>query len=141
MFSKISRLAALSFAFIPCLALADFKLTVNITGAEPSTGTVEISLFMSADDFLKSAANQVRCTPDDNGSCTGVFFILEESDLALVAVHDANDNKKLDNGFLGFGAERYGYSNDACNPLFGRASFDEAKITISEPTEITIDLD
>lgn len=141
MFSKISRTAALTLAFVPGLALAESALIVNITGAEPPTGTVEISLFRSADDFLKTMTNQTRCTPDESGRCSVTFHILEEGDFALVAVHDANDNNKLDNGFLGFGGERFGYSNDARNPLFGRASFDDAKITVSEPMEITIKLD
>ena len=61
--------------------------------------------------------------------------------VAVVVVHDANDNKKLDNGILGFGAEAFAYSNGASNPLFGRASFEDAKIEVNDDLEIEISLD
>ena len=59
----------------------------------------------------------------------------------MVVVHDANGNQKLDNGFLGFGAESFAYSNGATNPLFGRASFGDAKFEVNESMEIEISLD
>lgn len=142
MASRISRLTALVLALSPALALAELPaLTVNIVDADPATGTIEISLFNSAASFLKQTYEQRPCKPADDGSCSVTFAALEEGDYAVVVVHDANDNRKLDNGFLGFGAESFAYSNDASNPLFGRADFEDAKITLSESTTIEISLD
>ena len=142
MFHRLSRLAAAALVCLPLIAAAEGPtLQVTIVGADPATGTVEISLFNSEEDFLKNAYLQQRCEPAEDGSCTVRFTLIKDSDCAIVAVHDANDNKKLDNGFLGFGAESFAYSNGASNPLFGRASFDDAKITVSGEMEIEIDLD
>ena len=142
MFSKIIRPAVVVLTLIPAAAVAELPtLTVKVNGADPATGVVEISVFDSAENFFKAAFLQNSCKPSEDGSCSVEFAAVNEGDYAVVAVHDANDNKKLDNGFMGFGAERFGYSNDASNPLFGRASFDDAKFKVSESTEIEIKLD
>ena len=140
--SRNALLAGLALAAATPAALADsVELTVTVSGARPPTGSVEITLFNSAASFLNQPYKQTPCTPAEDGSCTVSFTSLPEGDYALVVVHDANGNRKLDNGFLGFGAERFAYSNDASNPLFGRASFDDAKIRLDVTTEIAISLD
>jgi len=142
MFSRISRLTALALALSPALALAELlALTVDVVDADPATGTIEISLFNSAEGFLKQTYEQRPCKPAEDGRCSVTFAALEEGDYAVVVVHDANDNKKLDNGFLGFGAESFAYSNGASNPLFGRADFEDARITVTETATIEISLD
>lgn len=142
MFSKISRLNTLALLLFPALAFAELPaLTVNVVGAEPASGTIEITLFNSADSFLKQTYLQRPCQPSGDGSCSVTFAGLEQGDYAVVVVHDANDNNKLDNGFLGFGAESFAYSNGASNPLFGRADFEDTKITLTETATIEISLD
>ena len=142
MISRFTALAALALSLIPVAASAEpLPLTANVTHADPPTGTIEISLFSSAEDFLKKIYEQKPCEPAEDGTCSVAFGALPEGDYAVVLVHDANGNKKLDTGFLGFGAERFAYSNGARNPIFGRASFDDAKISLSESTEIEISLD
>jgi uncharacterized protein (DUF2141 family) len=57
-----------------------------------------------------------------------------------VVVHDENDNGAYDSGFLGFGGESLGYSNNARSWL-GRPDFDDAKLSIgAEGAEIEISL-
>ena len=132
----------LSLGLFPLFATAEqAPLTVRISGAEPPTGRVEISAFNSPEDFFRNPYEQAHCRPDSDGKCEVRFTALPPGDYALVIVHDANDNGKFDNGFLGFGAERFTYSSGARNPLFGRASFEDAKITLSGPLEIEINLD
>ena len=141
MFPKSIRTVAIGLVLLPATALADLSsLTVNVTGAAP-IGTVEVSLFNSPENFLKQPYEQRRCRPAEDGSCVVRFAALAQGDYALVAVHDTNDNNKMDNGFLGFGAEPFAYSNDASNPIFGRASFEDARIELSEDSEIEISLD
>lgn len=135
-------LTALALSLCPLLAAAQVtSLDVKISGAEPATGTIEISVFGSAEEFLKESRYQRQCKPSEDGSCSVSFLMSMPGDFAVVVVHDANDNQKFDNGFLGFGAESFAYSNEAKNPLFGRASFDDAKIAVSGETKIEIVLD
>jgi uncharacterized protein (DUF2141 family) len=142
MIFKYVQLAVLFLALSPGLATAEqVSLAIRIVGAEPPTGRVEVSVFNSPENYFRKTYEQAHCRPDEDGTCEIVFNSLPAGDYALVIVHDANDNQKLDNGFLGFGAERFTYSNGARNPLFGRASFEDAKITLSAPEEIEIDLD
>lgn len=129
-------------ALTPALAWADLPtLTVHVSGAEPPTGTVEVTVFNSPENFLANAYLQRSGAVGEDGGFTTVFSAIPEGDYAIVVVHDANDNKKLDNGILGFGAESFAYSNGASNPLFGRASFEDAKIEVSGDLEIEISLD
>ena len=140
MFKHILTVLALSLC--PLLATAQVSsLDVKISGAEPATGTIEVSVFGSAEEFLKERRYQRQCKPSEDGSCSVSFLMSMPGDFAVVVVHDANDNQKLDNGFLGFGAESFAYSNEAKNPLFGRASFEDAKIAVSGETKIEIVLD
>jgi len=142
MFKRNFTPLVLAFALYPLLAAAEVTtLDVTVSGADPATGTIEISVFASAEEFLKDSKFQKQCKPSDEGSCSVNFLMSMPGDYAVVVVHDANDNQKLDTGFLGFGAESFGYSNDASNPLFGRASFEDAKIAVSGDTRIEIVLD
>ena len=140
MFKRILTLFAMTLC--PLLAAAEVTtLEVKVSGAEPATGIIEISVFGSAEEFLKDSKYQRQCKPSEDGSCSVSFLMSMPGDYAVVVVHDANDNQKLDNGFLGFGAESFAYSNEASNPLFGRASFEDAKIAVSGETKIEIVLD
>ena len=42
-------------------------IEVVVTGAEPGSGTLEISIFDSPETFMKEPYQQVRGTPDENG--------------------------------------------------------------------------
>lgn len=132
----------LSFLLLPSTVSAELlSLKVVVTGMEPSTGTVELSLFDSEDSFMKEPRLQHSGSPDENGEFAWNFDALLEGRYALVAVHDANDNGKLDRGFLGFGDESYGFSNNV-RPWFGWPDFSDAAITVESPgTEIEISLD
>ena len=137
----------LVFCFFPIVGQAELlKLTVNITGIDPAEGNLEVSLFDSEEDFLKKPWSQKVGKIAEDGTSTVSFSALPAGEIAVVVVHDANGNNKLDNGFLGFGAESFAYTENPENArwyrfLFGRPAFEEAVIEISESTEITISLD
>ena len=132
---------AAAAGLIPALCLAEtHRLTVNVTGAEPSTGTVEITLFNSAENFHKKAWMQQSGPPNSKGQYSTIFASVPNGDYAVIAVHDANQNQKLDNGFLGFGGEGFGYSNQAWS-IFGRPGFEDASFTVTEATVINIELE
>ena len=116
-----------------------FKVVVS--GMEPSTGTVELSLFDSEESFMKEPILQHKGSPDENGEFTWNLVVMPPGSYALVAVHDANGNGQLDRGFLGLGGESYGFSNNV-SPWFGWPDFSDAAIIFeSEDVEVRIHLD
>lgn len=134
-------IATISIALLPGLCLAELpSLKVSVTGALPATGNVEVSVFNSAESFMKTTYLQRSGAVSAEGTWSTVFASLEEGEYAVVVVHDANENRRLDNGLFGFGGERYGYSNNAWS-IFGRPNFDDAKVSVSGQVEVTIDLD
>ncbi len=116
-------------------------LEVTVTGLDPASGTVEVTVFNSAESFMKEPFLQQSAAIDGETQHVFTFSSLLDGEYALVVVHDENDNKVLDTGFLGFGGESIGYSNDA-GPWLGRPSFEAARIEVgSEDQSITIWLD
>jgi len=114
---------------------------VHVTGFSSITGTVEVSLFNSAETFLQEPYLQESGKVAENRSFEIEFVALPEGDYAVVVVHDANDNSKLDTGFLGIGGEDYGFSNNV-RPWFGRPVFDQVKFIVDQPGKVMeIELD
>ncbi len=135
--------AAIFLALLgPAVVHADLPIiTVHVTGFPANTGTVEVSLFDSEESFLKEAMLQESGTIDENGDLEIVFSAVPEGTYAVVVVHDANNNGKLDSGFLGLTGEKYGYSNNV-HPWFGRPDFEEVKFTVEQSAvRVEIDLD
>ena len=137
-----TRLLAIMIFLSPAAAMAELPtLTIHVSGAEPATGTLEISVFDSEENFLKNPHIQRPCRPTEEGLCSVRISALPDGEYAVVVVHDANGNSKLDTGFLGFGGERFAFSNNPRKPFFGRNSFEDARFTLSESVEIEIELD
>ncbi len=138
---KISSLltSMLLFSSMPASAEPAI-LKITITDPATSTGTVEVTLFDSSESFLKEAFLQQGGKVNENGTFVAEFAGLEEGEYAVVAVHDENDNGAFDSGFLGFGGESLGYSNNV-RPFLGRPDFDDVKLSIGPgQTEIEISL-
>lgn len=124
---------------IACAELPSIKLTVS--GAHPATGTIEATLFDSAESFLLQAHLQESGAVGEDGSFSAEFVGLDAGEYAIVVVHDANDNGVYDAGMFGFGGESVGYSNNASSWL-GRPGFDDAKFTVDQPGQsVHISLD
>jgi uncharacterized protein (DUF2141 family) len=128
--------------FLPALAHAQLaKLTVVVSSIEPSTGTVEVSVFNTAATFMQKPLLQNSKKADGRSEATFEFAGLLVGSYAVVVVHDANDNGVLDTGFLGMGGEHYAYSNGASSWL-GRPEFEAASFSVGkEDVEILIALE
>lgn len=137
----------LLLCLFPIAGQAEFlKLIVNVTGIDPAEGNLEVSLFGSEESFLKKPWSQKSGRIAEDGTSTVSFSALPAGEFAVVVVHDANGNNKLDNGFLGFGAENYAYTENPENSrwyrfLFGKPEFSEAVFEMTESMEITVSLD
>jgi uncharacterized protein (DUF2141 family) len=141
-FIKYAQFTLFLSLLSPALARAELSVVrVLASNLSSVTGTVEVTLFDSAESFLKEPYLQQSGKVGEDGSFEVEFVELPEGEYAVVVVHDENDNGKLDSGFLGFGGENYGYSNNI-RPWFGRPDFEDAKFTIDQPeTVVEIDFD
>jgi len=140
---KSSRFALFAtLFFLPALAHAQLaKLTVVVSGIEPSTGTLEVSVFNTAETFMQKPLLQDSKKVAGRSEATFEFAGLVEDNYAVVVVHDANDNGVLDAGFLGFGGELYAYSNNASSWL-GRPAFEAASFKVAtDDVEILVGLE
>jgi uncharacterized protein (DUF2141 family) len=138
----ITRAALFLALLIPATSWAELpSITVKVINLPTTTGTVEVSLFDSADSFMVEPYLQQSGTVNEDGTFETRFLALPEGEYAVVVVHDANDNQQLDTGFLGLTGEAFGYSNNV-HPLFGRPSFDDVKVPFGqEDLVLEIDLD
>jgi uncharacterized protein (DUF2141 family) len=124
----------------PVMVMAELPgVAVQVSNFSTTDGTVEVSLFNSAESFLVTPYLQQSGKIGENGSYSTYFASLPEGEYAVVVVHDANDNGQLDLGFLDFGGEDYGYSNQV-RPWFGRPDFDEVKFVVGD-TDVVIEID
>ncbi|MBT8059607.1 MAG: DUF2141 domain-containing protein [Gammaproteobacteria bacterium] len=141
-FIRITILAAALALLLPAVAMAELPgIQITITGAEATEGTFEVSLFDSAESFMKEPFLQMAGVPQEDGSVSAEFVGLVEGDYAVVVVHDANGNGAFDSGFLGIGSEAYGFSNDV-RPWFGWPEFEEVRIRVEDPeTPVSIRLE
>jgi len=114
-------------------------VAVQVKNFSSTSGTVEVSLFNSAESFLVQPYLQQSGKVAEDGSYTTYFAALPEGEYAVVVVHDANDNGQLDRGFLDIGGEDFGYSNNV-RPLFFRPDFDEVKFVVGD-TDVSIEID
>lgn len=138
--SRFGRLTALLLLANPVIATAEItSLAVSITNLSPATGTVEVTLFNSAETFMKEPYRQQSGKANEQGGFITEFNDLSEGEYAVVVVHDANDNGKLDTGFLGFGGESYRFSNNASS-WFGRPDYEDAKI-VTAPDGNLVEID
>jgi len=113
-------------------AAAINRIEVNATNLRSSNGTFRCQLFNSPNGFPKddhaAIAGSVARIKDRHAAC--VFPNLPPGNYAAVAMHDENDNGKMDYNMLGIPKEGYGFSNDA-RALLNPPSFDAAKFHYS----------
>jgi uncharacterized protein (DUF2141 family) len=149
--SRLARLATVAILLNSVTAFAQTNprvviveitsLAVSIKNLSPPTGTIEVTLFNSAETFMKEPYRQQSGKSNEKGEFITEFTDLTSGEYAVVVVHDANDNGKLDTGFLGFGGESYRFSNNASS-WFGRPDFEDAVIvTAPEGNLVEIDFE
>jgi uncharacterized protein (DUF2141 family) len=116
------------------------SLNVTVTDLAVNSGTIEVSLFDNSEAFLVTPFLQTGGEVTEDGKFFASFSGIAEGEYAIVVVHDENGNGIYDTGFLGFGAERLGYSNNV-RSFLGRPDFDDTKFLLNSGlTEIEIKL-
>jgi uncharacterized protein (DUF2141 family) len=136
--NRSTRLIAFSVTMLALLvtnsgsgqAVQQGSVSVEIKGAHPGKGPLRVSLWRTADSFLKGRSFRFA-TVDSSTEPVGVVFDgLEPGQYAVSAYQDENNNGRLDTGFLGKPKEPYGFSNDA-RRTFGPPSAKDAAFDVS----------
>ena len=118
--------AALALLLFSCASAEASNLWVTIRGVASSQGTLMVGLYDSEENFRIAIADagKVGLLNDSSrlvgialraiaGTQSVVFTNLKPGTYAVIAFHDANDNGKLDENWLGVPTEGYGFSNNA----------------------------
>ena|SRR5688572_16149584 len=116
--------------------VAQGKLEVTIKNIKELKGTIRVSLFNNEKDFLNQAIES-KVVKASSGEISVAFDKLKPGEYAVAVIHDVNENKELDKGFMGIPQEPYGFSNDA-RGKFGPPSYTESKLSVKGDVKTSI---
>lgn len=106
-------------------------LVIHFTGLRNDKGKVSLALYNKKEGFPTNARKALRTASVRPTSRTAVVTLngLPPGEYAVVAMHDENENGKLDTGLMGIPKEGWGASN---NPrvLTRAPTFEEAKFRL-----------
>jgi len=113
-----------------------YSITVKIDNALSDDGNMLIGLH-DVNTFMKGKGLQNSKSEIVDGIVTVTFEDVTPGNYAIMVLHDANDNGKMDFDTTGRPSESYGMSN---NPmLFGPPTFTDAKFELlNEDKEINV---
>lgn len=116
-------------------------LRIHVDGLRNSIGKVGTALFTSAEGWPEDLNKAFRhgpttITPGER-QATAVWENLPPGDYGVVALHDENENRKLDRNIFGWPKEGFGFAN---NPYVGLSApdFRVALVHVVCPTTETI---
>ena len=111
-------------------------LTVTVEGVHAGPGPIRVALYANADSFRhEDRALRVLSAPADSATVSVAFKDVPAGRYAVLAYHDANDNKKLDVVMGMFPDEGWGLSNDPT--VIGPPRFEPSAFDIAEPAATT----
>ncbi|MEM7711519.1 MAG: DUF2141 domain-containing protein [Pseudomonadota bacterium] len=91
---------------------------------------------VAADAAMNGLANGVAGTSGEDGEERIVTLDLTDlpaGEYGISVIHDENDNRRLDKGFIGLPAEGVGFSNNA-KATFGPPKFKKARFPVAGET-------
>ena len=104
-------------------------ITVTIDNVKNDTGKVMMSLH-SSETFMKGLGIMDAITDIKDGKVTVTFENVQPGEYAIMAMHDENENKRMDFQENGMPTESYGISNNVMS--FGPPSYDDAKFKVED---------
>ena len=100
-------------------------LEIEIEGLPSREGLVYVSLFDSAEGWMKKGVRGLRLAVPAEGPVRLRVDDLPEGRYAFSVLHDANGNGRMDKNVVGMPTEAYGFSNNAAGQ-FGPPKFEDA---------------
>lgn len=134
--------AALLLILLPFSVSSAFSacpLKVVAEGVENTTGKVGFLVFTSPEGWPKDAEQSEMRHAEDAavGDITWALDNLEPGEYAIVALHDENENMKLDRNFIGVPKEGWGMSNNP-SPKLKAPKYEAAVFQHACGTELSI---
>ncbi len=131
-------LAGLSFLLVYQSGSAQGRINVRISNFENDKGSCIVCVYDNARSFSEKGGTPVSCqtVPITGKNATAVFENLKPGPYAVMVIHDANNNRKFDNNFLGIPKEGYGASQNKL-PFAAAPKFEENKITVTDNATTT----
>ena len=130
----IALLFAIFFS-VTALCAQSHRLTLDVVGMKEKKGNLLISVYDSAEDYLKKPVKTLT-TPAD-ALTKRVVLELESGTYAVVIYQDLNSNGKVDRNFFRLPTEPCGFRRDA-RPKMGPPRYKPASFSLNEDTEIRI---
>ena len=130
----IALLFAIFFS-VTALCAQSYRLTLDVVGMKEKKGNLLISVYSSAEDYLKKPIKTLT-TPVD-ALTKRVVIELETGTYAVVIYQDLNSNGKVDRNFFRLPTEPCGFSR-AARPKMGPPRYKPASFTLNEDTEMRI---
>ena len=127
---------------IPLVTVADAPRDVRVVVVTPRNnyGHILCSLFDSAEAYSKLRPVQQVAVVPTLPETTCVFHNVDSGTYMVSAIHDENDNQKLDKNLFGMPKEGYGVSMNHTYamkaPLFSESTF-----TVSGTTEMVLKIE
>jgi uncharacterized protein (DUF2141 family) len=117
-------------------------LRIHVDGLRNSIGDIGTTIFASPDgwpeDNNKAFRHGPTPIPPGERQVTAVWTNLPPGDYGVAAIHDENQNHKLDKNFIGIPKEGFGFANNP-HVVLSAPGFKEALVHLTCPaTDITI---
>ncbi|MFT5847338.1 MAG: hypothetical protein ACJARX_001781 [Psychroserpens sp.] len=111
-------------------------ITITVENAKSDDGNFLVALH-TKENFMKGAGVQNTTSEIKDGKAVITFKNVQSGDYAIMVLHDANKNQRMDFEANGLPKESYGTSN---NPRsFGPPNYDDAKFSVAkEDLELSI---
>ncbi|MDR3328194.1 MAG: DUF2141 domain-containing protein [Prevotellaceae bacterium] len=133
----IKLIAYICFFALDTGLLSAQTLTVKVENIEHIKSNLIVKLFNNAKDFpdVHFKSQDVKIT---DKTMTVTFPNLPKGMYAVTVYQDINENKQLDNNFLGIPKEKYGLSNNIYKP--SKPDFKTCSFLINSDITINIKL-
>ena len=130
----------ISLLFFSSMLIAN-DLRVTVTGVQGDKGDMLIGVYNTDNgSFADTSKYYKKATVSIDGETVSTTFKeLPNGVYAVAAIHDENQNKKIDKNFFGMPTEGYGFSNNI-RPMFRGASFEESKFELDSDKKIVIEM-
>jgi len=125
----ILTIALVFTSFFSFAQTEGITITVTIDQVKSDNGKVVMSLH-SKDTFMKGAGIMNAESKIKDGKVTITFENVKPGEYAIMALHDENENDRMDFENNGMPKEDYGTSNNVM--AFGPPKYDNAKFTAED---------
>ena len=126
---SILSLVVLAFLTFGFSQEKGISITVTVDNLTSDEGKASFSLH-TADTFMKGPGLMNASSEIKDGKAVVVFSNVQPGEYAIIGMHDANENGKMDFRENGMPLENYGTSNNTM--AFGPPQYDEAKFKVKD---------